>query len=72
MQKDLNLMTLGTVASSHALSSLLELYNDGTYTPEKNRQRIQDWQKSLEYMGKAVEEFVKDSARLEAYINGQK
>lgn len=65
------MMTMGTVASNHALSRLLELYNDGTYTPEKNKQRIQNWQKSLEYMGKAVEEFVKDSARLEAYISGK-
>lgn len=72
MQSDLNILTLSTAASNHALSALLDLYNDGTYTPEKNKQRVQSWQKALECMSKAVEEFVKDSARLEAYISGQR
>lgn len=64
-------MTLSTLASNHALTSMLELYNDGTYTPEKNKQRVQSWQKALDYMGAATDGFVKNCARLGAYISGQ-
>lgn len=72
MQKDLNMITISTVASNHALSNMLEMYNDGTYTPEKNKQRVKDWQASFECLAKAVDVFIKDTSRLEAYINGQR
>lgn len=65
-------MTISTVASNHALSNMLEMYNDGTYTPEKNKQRAEAWSKALNCLNDAAVEFGKDAARLEAYINGQR
>lgn len=65
-------MTLNTLASNHALANMIELYNDGTYTPEKNKQRVEAWSNALNRLNDAVIEFGNDAARLEAYINGQR
>ena len=72
IQKDLNQMTISTVASNRALSKILEMYNDGTYTPDKNKQRTEAWSSSLGRLSEAMVSFINDAARLEAYINGQR
>lgn len=65
-------MTLSTVASNHILSELLNMYNDGTYTPEKNKQYVSDWSSALAKLTESMTSFVSDAARLEAYISGQR
>lgn len=66
------MMTVRTVASNHALSELINMYNDGTYTPDKNKQLTSDWAMTLTKLTDSMLSLINDSARLEAYINGQR
>lgn len=64
-------MTISTVASNYALSALIESYDGCFYTPEKNKQCAEAWAKALAHFADAAQEFLDDSARLEAFINGK-
>lgn len=65
-------MTVRTVASNNVLSELINMYNDGTYTPDKDKQLMSDWAMTLTKLADSMLSFINDSARLEAYINGQR
>lgn len=71
MQKDLNMMTLGTMASNHALSNLIESYDSCSYTPENNKKCVKSWSDALNHLNDAIQAFAKDALRLEEYINGK-
>lgn len=64
-------MSISSILSNNALSSILEMYNDGTYSNDKNAELVQKWIQTLQCVTETTLALFKDISRMEKLINGK-